>query len=333
MAYYNLNTFDLTYLSTSNPLGFIDNGGTQFTPGIDTITLAPGASSSVISVWEWFDTTFDDDGSSSQTLNGAQTINGTVWADGTVIEAEYIVFAQDSQGNTYTFQFVSLNEDSYNIQGFVVQGAMPPAGEALTIIGTQDNVTGTYTYAGSTPSCFAAATLLATPAGPLPAERLRRGMELTLANGGVARVALVLRSSVEVAGLPALAPFEVPPHAFGPGHPAHVLLLSPHHRVAPPGMAALVPVRLLAGFAGIAPRPDIRRIDYVHVVLAQHCVILAEGLGCESFWPGQVAMASLPRGLRARVRAAMGQAPRRTLPFRGRKAAERWLSLAQAAPH
>lgn len=325
MAVYSLNFFDLSYVSTNNPTGFSDNGGFQFVAGTDTITLAPGANSSVLSIYDSANTTFDDDPNGTQVLNGAQTLNGTLYAGGTVIEAEYIVYVQDSLSNSYTLQFVSLSSDAWNIQGFVVQGPRPPVGEALTVTGTQDMVSGIYSYAGSTPSCFAAPTLLETEAGVLAAERLQRGIRLRLTNGQTAPIALVLRSTVTPAQNPALAPLQIPPHAFGPGLPARALLLSPHHRVAVPGMVGLVPVRLLAGLCGIAPRHDIARIDYVHVVLAHHAVVRAEGLGCESFWPGPVAMGSLPRGLQARVRRAMGPTPNRALPFQGRAAAERAL--------
>ena len=78
-------------------------------------------------------------------------------------------------------QFVSVNNDAYNIEGFVVQGAMPPWNQPLTIVGRSDNTDNVYSYAGSTPVCFAANTLIDTALGPRRAGALRPGMALRLA--------------------------------------------------------------------------------------------------------------------------------------------------------
>lgn len=325
MAIQSLHVFDLSQITTSNAAGFSDVGGYQFELGADTVTLATGATSHLLSIGDNRDATFDDDPMATQALNGAQMLNGTLWADRTVIEAEYILQLQDGNGQSYTLQFVSLQDDAYNIQGFVVQGAVPPFGQALTVTGRQDMVGGVYPYAGSSPNCFAAETEIATPEGPLPAGRLRRGMEVLLAGGGRAAVALVLRSSVGTMGDPRLCPVEIAADAFGPGLPAAPLRLSRQHRVALPGSRGLVPVAALLGLPGLRLCSEATQVDYIHVVLARHAVILAGGIGCESFWPGPVAMAALPAPLVARVTAVMGTTPRRALPFLGRAAALRAL--------
>ncbi|MBZ4023004.1 hypothetical protein CKO11_11090 [Rhodobacter sp. TJ_12] len=325
MAIYALEIFDIADASTTAAGGFVDNGGYQFTWNVDTITLTPGASTTTLSITDYTDATFDDDGGGGQILNGAQTINGTTWPDGTNIEAEYIVHLEDILGNPYTLQFVSLDNDAYNIQGFVVQGPLPPFGEPLTVVSTQDLVTGTYSYASSAPSCFAAESRIATPLGAVPAGLLRRGQQVCLADGGSAEVALVLRSSIRPAGAPRRMPVSFAPDALGPGWPARRLILSRQHRVALPEAKALIAAHLLLDRPGVRLCPEITQIDYVHIVLARHAVVLAEGLGCESFWPGPVALAGLPTALAARVRAIMGPAPQPALPFLGRKAYARSL--------
>lgn len=325
MTLQTLNFFDLSQIATSNPAGFSDNGGYHFAPGVDTVTLTTMAISHVLSVNDTADAFFDDDPAGTQTLNSAQAVNGTVWPAGTVIEAEYILHVQDAQGQIYTLQFVSLNGDAYNIQGFVVQGAVPPFGQALTVTGAQDWVTGVYPYAGSSPNCFAAASCLATPAGPVPAGRLRRGMAVILADGGLAEVALVLRSVVTTGGDAQLCPVEIAAGAFGPGLPRRALRLSRQHRIVLPDLPGLVAAGALLGVPGVRLCRGVAQIDYVHVVLARHAILCAEGLGCESFWPGPVALAALPAALAGRVRAVMGPAPQRALPFWSRAAALRLL--------
>jgi len=332
MALQSLNLFDLSQITTSNSAGFSDNGGYHFVLGVDTVTLAPSATSHVISIDDTANTTFDDDPAGTQSLSGAQAVNGIVWPAGTVIEAEYILQVSDPSGRSYTLQFVSLNGDAYNVQGFVVQGAVPPFGVPLVITAQQDMVSDTYPYAGSAPNCFDAATAIDTPAGARPAGLMRRGMEVLCADGSVAKVALVLRATVHPAGAARLLPVEIAAGCFGHGRPEQALRLSRQHRIAVPGVPGLIPVGVLIGWPGVRLCTEVEQVDYVHLVLVRHALLRAEGLGCESFWPGPLALAALPAGLAARVRGLMGEAPQRALPFLGRAAALRALRHNLAKP-
>ena len=317
MALYSLNIFDLSAITTDDPEGFANPGGSQFELGVNTVTLVPGSSTQPISVWDWNDATFDDDAGSAQSLSGGYTINGVYYPDGTNIEAEYILRVQDSLGTNYILQFVSFAYNANDIQGFVVQGVLPPFGEALTIVSAQDYVSGTYAYSTSSPSCFAAnARIELASGGWRAAGELSIGDEVRLYGGDLARIALLIhvRAPHRAGGIS--RPVRIRANALGSQGPHADLVLSPQHRVYLRELAALVPARALTSQPRIGHLPatgtDFR---YVHIVLHQHGLLIAEGLPCESFWPGPVALSQMPGHLAARIRAIMGANPPRAAPF------------------
>jgi hypothetical protein len=75
-------------------------------------------------------------------------------------------------------------------------------------------------------------------------------------------------------------PVRVAPGAFGPGRPGTELFLSPDHAVFV--NEVLIPVRCLINGSTIAQVP-VDRVTYHHVELAQHDVLLAQGVPAESF--------------------------------------------------
>ncbi|MCA0920916.1 Hint domain-containing protein [Pseudooceanicola nanhaiensis] len=309
MPVFNLAFFDIGWISTDDPDGFNDNGGYQFDWGTSTVTITPGAESKLLQV-EDTDASFDDDQVSNQKLFGDQLINGQVWPDDTVIEAEYEIIVQDSEGNQYTLQFVSLNEDAFTAHGFVIQGEAPPFGEPLTVVSNLDGSTGKYYYADSTsPACFAAGTRIATTRGPIPAEALRPGMVLELADGGEVRVEMILTSRTALSGRNEDAPIRIHAGAMGPDLPIRDLVLSPQHRVRLPGGGALAPARALTVLPRVGPMRGWLSVTYVHIITRTHAVILAEGLPCETFWPGDTVMAQLPHSAAQRILRIMGPFP------------------------
>lgn len=314
MALYDLNIFEIADLSTSNPSGFNSATGEQFWLGYDTITINSGARSDVVTVSD-NDAFFDDDDLTQQVAYD-QTVHGKLAPAGMLLEAEYEVFVRDSTGKVYTLQLVSVAGDAFTIYGFTVVGDMPTFGEPLTVVGRADGLHGFYLYSDSAAAaCFTAGTRIATPGGPVAVETLHPGAAVTLAEGGTAPVALVLCQSVTRQPGGTDAPIRLQKDALGPGRPGARLVLSPQHRVLVPELGALVAAKALTDLPRIAPLPDLARLDYVHLVLARHAVILAEGLPCESFWPGPEALKTLGPEDHAAVRRVMGVAPEPARPF------------------
>ncbi|ANT59428.1 hypothetical protein AYJ57_03050 [Salipiger sp. CCB-MM3] len=333
MAVFTLNLFDISLASTDDPLGFDDNGGYQFDLGVDTLTIQAAASAQAVLVDDTGDATFDDDAGAAQTLAAATVINGTLYGAGTVIESEYELDVRDGGGQAYTLQFVSLSGNAFSIEAFVIQGVALPFGEALTIVGRHDNTQGVHSYLTSlAPICFAAPTRIATTRGLRPAEQLRRGEWLLTERGRSVRLEMMLRVSCQQVDGPTLPPVRVRSGALGAGLPLRALCLSAQHRVRLPlgdrgaGKGPLVPAKALIALRGVGWARELAGLDYVHLVTSRHEVLQAEGVGCESFWPGPQSMRALPPVLRAKVRAVMGAAPERAGRFLGAAKAQRVLA-------
>jgi hypothetical protein len=137
-----------------------------------------------------------------------------------------------------------------------------------------------YTVAGQSElACFAAGTRIATPQGARAVERLRRGDRVLARFQGAAAVRWVGRRRLAPAW-PRAWPVRIAAHAFAPGRPRRDLLLSPDHAVFVGN--GLIPARDLINGATITRAPH-ARVDYWHVELARHDLLLAEGLACESY--------------------------------------------------
>ena len=132
-------------------------------------------------------------------------------------------------------------------------------------------------------ACYRAGTRIATARGEVPIERLRRGDLIRTASGRFAPALWLGRRRIDCrrhARPEAVWPVRVAAHAFAPGRPARDLFLSPDHAVFLDG--ALIPVRYLLNGASIAQRPA-AQVEYWHVELPAHDVLLAENLPAESY--------------------------------------------------
>jgi hypothetical protein len=78
----------------------------------------------------------------------------------------------------------------------------------------------------------------------------------------------------------AVLPVRIAPDAFGPGLPARSLFLSPDHAILAEGV--LIPVKHLINGTCIR-QVAAGRVTYFHIELAEHAIILAEGLPAESY--------------------------------------------------
>ena len=124
---------------------------------------------------------------------------------------------------------------------------------------------------------------LATETGSLAIDSCQPGDRLVTASGGVRIVKWVGRRKIdgrrdrepEFVG-----PIRVSENAFGDGVPCRDLGLSPEHNIAIGD--ALIPISRLVNGVSIA-QIETDAIEYWHVELDQHDVVLAEGLPAESY--------------------------------------------------
>jgi hypothetical protein len=135
--------------------------------------------------------------------------------------------------------------------------------------------------------CFAAGTRIATADGETPVEDLEEGdLVVTLAGTDriVAPVTWIGYRRVDLAAHPRrelVAPVRIQRGAFGDNMPHTDLAVSPDHALFVDGK--LVVARLLINGMTITQDLDARSVEYYHVELPQHAILLAEGLPAESY--------------------------------------------------
>jgi hypothetical protein len=171
-----------------------------------------------------------------------------------------------------------------------------------------------------TVACFAAGTRLLTARGEVAVEAIEVGEQVRVLLGdgdGLADVVWVGRREVDCSGHPKprqVWPVQVRAGAFGPGAPHSDVWLSPDHAVYV--AEALVPVKHLINGSSIVQVP-VDRITYHHIELAEHDVLLAEGLPVESYldtrdgwnYPDRAGRVRLYPDYTARMWEAFGCAP------------------------
>jgi hypothetical protein len=133
-------------------------------------------------------------------------------------------------------------------------------------------------------ACFVAGTRLATESGEVAVQSLRMGDRVrAVLSGRWEAVAWIGHRVVDIVRHPHKAqvwPIRVSAHAFAPCQPGRDLWLSPHHGVYVNDV--LIPVGLLVNGTTIR-QIQLPAIDYWHVELPRHEVVLAEGMPAESY--------------------------------------------------
>ena len=132
-------------------------------------------------------------------------------------------------------------------------------------------------------ACFAGGTLIRGLAGDVPVETLRAGDHVVTRDGGAKRIVWTGRRAVDClrhAAPASVRPVRIRAGTFGPGRPSRDLWLSPDHAVFVDGV--LIAVRHLIDGDTIR-QENVAAVVYHHLELAEHDVILAEGLTVESY--------------------------------------------------
>ncbi|GAB5447406.1 Hint domain-containing protein [Gymnodinialimonas sp.] len=303
------------------PEGLITVTGTNGGNGLDGedqgsgVHLAPanGNPGAVITLnsnaWEEIeinDNAGDDDfgdSDSSQRLVNTESFGGETFPANSIVEAEYGVIVEDSNGIQY--QLIAFNirqsgdTNSYgDVEGLAFigpQGGFPPIGDGLTVISNQEgpNIAAS-SYA--TPICFAEGTLIATPSGPVAVEDLAVGAMVDTADHGAEPIRWI--GSKTFPAKSHFAPVEFAPGAIGN---TRTLRVSRQHRLLLTGWRA----ELFFGedavwvpAAYFLDQPGVRiaeggTVTYFHVLLEGHRTLFAEGVPAESLHPGDVALCNL----------------------------------------
>ena len=136
----------------------------------------------------------------------------------------------------------------------------------------------------ATPACFVAGTLIATPLGERPVELLAIGDQVVTVDGESRPIHWIGRRSYAgqfLAAQPGLHPVRFCPGSLGDGLPRRSLMVSPEHALLIDGV--LVPARCLVDGKVVMQEAGFEAVEYVHIELDTHAVILAEGAPFETF--------------------------------------------------
>ena len=133
-------------------------------------------------------------------------------------------------------------------------------------------------------ACYCRGTAILTDAGERPIESLRIGDHLVTVSGAVRRLRWVGRRGYAGPFLPRnpdLLPIRFAAGSLGVEVPRRDLFVSPAHAMFLDGM--LIPAAALVDGGAIARVEAAEMVEYFHLELATHDVILAEGAPSETF--------------------------------------------------
>jgi hypothetical protein len=161
--------------------------------------------------------------------------------------------------------------------------------------------------------CFTPGTVIRTVDGKRLIENLTPGDFIATKDNGPQEIlwkGTRRMSGARLHAMPHLRPVRITAGAMGLGRPDDDLLVSPQHRMLIKGAAAralfntdevLVAAEDLVNDTSILVDQSVREVTYVHILLAQHQVIWANGLETESFHPSNTALETVEPGQRGRL--------------------------------
>ncbi len=143
--------------------------------------------------------------------------------------------------------------------------------------------TGTEITENTTP-CYCRGTLIRTDRGDVPVEELAIGDAVTTALGKLRPIKWIGRRSYGgrfVMGRKDILPICIKAGALDDNVPCRDLWISPHHAMYLEGV--LIEARDLVNGASIVQAERVEKVEYFHIELEEHDVIIAEGALSESF--------------------------------------------------
>jgi hypothetical protein len=203
-----------------------------------------------------------------------QSITGVDWGDSIIIDG-----ANFASTDKVTYSGTTLTvKDASNTTVFTMTNVHEGKGAVETFVVNGDVISAI---------CYARGTLIGTPDGEMPVERLRPGRQVTtLVDGepvartvkwlGHRRIDLTSHHRPET-----VAPIRIQRGAFADAMPQRDLLVSPDHAIFVDGR--LICARQLVNGTTIRQESGWTAVDYYHVELDRHAILLAEGLPAESY--------------------------------------------------
>ena len=161
--------------------------------------------------------------------------------------------------------------------------------------------------------CFTAGTMIETDTGPQLVQFLKPGDMLRTYDGDFKPVKLVLQRRLTAADLaehPNLMPIRIDAGALGSKLPNRTMHVSPQHRMLIASRLVartfdvpevLMAAKHLTALPGISVDDQTDGILYVHVIMEQHEVLIADGAPSESLLPAPEALRAMLPEARAEI--------------------------------
>ncbi len=206
-------------------------------------------------------------------LAGGQTIAGFTLGDTINLDGFDATGGSYFAGAGYTL--------SGGTGGATLDFTSNPAGEQFTFTTVGNN---TLVYLEPSTACYCRGTRILTERGEVAVEALRIGDHVVTHAGALRPIRWIGTRSYAgrfAAGNREVLPVLFHAGALADGVPQRDLMVSPLHAMYLDG--ALVPAAALANGLSILQLETVDRVDYFHIELETHDVILAEGAPSESF--------------------------------------------------
>lgn len=197
-------------------------------------------------------------------------------------------------------------------------GQLPPAGQTLRVVEVAGTVAAVHRLTDQPTGviCFSSGTLLRTPDGPKRVEDLAEGDRVQTKDDGPQEILWIgsrRMSGARLHAMPELRPVRIRTGAIDGTCPAPDLIVSPRHRLVLKGRIAtalfgtpevLVTARDLLDDRGILIDRALMEVTYVHILLARHQIVWANGVETESFHPASTDLETIEEDQRAHLLAA-----------------------------
>ncbi|MBO9397568.1 Hint domain-containing protein [Shimia sp. R9_2] len=236
-------------------------------------------------------------------------------ADGTKVESESHIYVQKLDaygfptGPQIKLTVFSKGGNTSDVWGFATDGSLVDGAKYVKVMGSNygDSKYSDFKDVDGVP-CFAANTHIATPAGPRKVQDLCPGDLVLTFDHGPQPVQWATSTHKALPAPSKLHPILISAGALGCDLPFRDLIVSPQHRVLIRQQDAEIfaPAKALTSLAGIRVLSEWQEVEYFHILLPSHAVILSEGLATESFFPGPMALAALSEENRSSLSAHIG---------------------------